>query len=554
MSGRLGNKRKVAFRAVALCALILMSLFAYYSYSTLTALNQSQDKLRQQIDELNQTNSNLQNQNSQLSSQLQAIQNRLLNNTQSLQANLDAMKANYSALQRDFLSSQDTVSNLQAEQKILQNRPQPVEPFNYLVYSNGGNYFAENGQTLAIDFSGNNATKVCQRCIDSLSAGTGGKIILAGTISLDGPLILQERQSKGSIEISGIGPAAQLIVADKKDGIDLVGNQAFGYGGPYHATLKDLVLTSGVPPNGKCINNGILISDWFDVDIQNVMVFYANNSGINIVDSASVNLESVYVEGCGGTEYGGANPLVGTGITLVGSKDCYFDACYSDTNMFGFLIKSNPTTYNLPRNVFLAQCEATLCQQTGISIANANGVVLSDSLVEGSNGDGTLIVDSVGVMVANTVIQGNSGNGLVVNSLNTNLSQGLITISNCNFEANTKNGIGLYSQNQMPLGSVSIISCKITNSGAGAHGNSDQPFLWDGININTDSITGGNCTNILVSSCFLGNRDGTNSTQEYGIRTLGNTDYVQIFQNNFFNNLAGNYSLVGSHNTIQNNY
>ena len=300
------------------------------------------------------------------------------------------------------------------------------------------------------------------------------------------------------------------------------------------------------------MNNGISIKDWFDVDIQNVMVFYANNSGINVVDSANVNFENVYVEGCGGTEYGGATPLVGVGISLVGSKDCYLEACYSDTNTFGFLIKSNPSNSNMPRNLFLTQCEATLCQQSGISIANANGMVLSDSLVEGSFGDGALIVDSFGINVANSVFQGNSGNGLAVNSLNADLSESLITISNCDFDANTKNGIGLYSQNQLPLGSVSITGCQITNSGEGDHGNPDQPFLWDGMNINTDSATGGNCNNILVSNCFLGNRDGTNPTQEYGIRTLGNTDYVQLFQNNFFNNLGGNYTLVGTHNTIQN--
>ena len=248
MLGKIGDKRTAAFRAVALCALILVSLFAYYTYSSLTGINETQDILKQQINELNQTNSNLQNQNNQLSSQLQAIQNQLLNNTQSLQANLDAMKANYSALQKDFLSSQNSLADLQEQQNTLQNKPQPTEPFNYLIYSNqNGNYIAENGNTLAIDYSGSSATKVCQHCIDTLASSNGGTIIIAGTLTLDGPLIIGEGKSNGSIEISGIGPAAQLIVADKQDGIDLVGNQTFGYGGPYHASIKDLVLTTGAP-------------------------------------------------------------------------------------------------------------------------------------------------------------------------------------------------------------------------------------------------------------------------------------------------------------------
>ena len=164
------------------------------------------------------------------------------------------------------------------------------------------------------------------------------------------------------------------------------------------------------------MENGIYIKNWFDVSIQNVMVFYANNSGIQIEDSADVKLQNVYVEGCGGTEYGGSQPLLGAGISIIGSKDCYLDNCYSDTNNFGFLIEANSKTDNLPNNIFLSECEATLCQQTGISIGSANGLVLSDSLVAGSSGDGIDIVDSLSVTVANTIIQGNSGNGLVINS------------------------------------------------------------------------------------------------------------------------------------------
>lgn len=544
---RLGNKHKLfnaTFSAIAVCSIIIASIFGYYNYSTSRVLEQTQENLKQQIDDLNNTNSNLQENNSELSSQLQTLQSQLLNNTESLQANLNSLKTNYTNLLGDFAASQNSLTALQTQQNTLQNKPQSVEPFNYLIYNSNGNYIAENGATLSIDYSGNNATKVCQSCIDSLTSRNGGKIILAGTLTLDGPLIIRQGQSNGSIEISGIGPAAQLIVSNKKDGIDLVGNQAFGYGGPYHAVIQDLVLTSGNPSSGKCMNDGICIRDWFDVNIQDVMIFYANDSGINIVDSASVKLENVYVEGSGGTEYGGANPLVGAGISLMSSKDCYFDACYSDTNMFGFLIEANPITNNIPRNIFLSQCEATSCEQVGVSIANADSVVFGDSLVEGSLGDGTLITDSFHLTIANTVIRGNQGNGLVVNSQSSNLDESLITIDNCIIDANGKNGIGIYSQNKMQVGDISIIGCQITDSGACVGAIPAQPYLWDGININTDAITGGNCTNIIVSSCFIGNSDGTNSTQEYGIRSLGNSDYIQVFQNNFFNNLAGDYTLV----------
>jgi Right handed beta helix region len=172
---------------------------------------------------------------------------------------------------------------------------------------------------------------------------------------------------------------------------------------------------------------------------------------------------------------------------------------------------------------------------------------LSDSFVTGSSGDGIGIVDSLSITVSNTIIQGNAGNGLVINS------QSLITIQNCIINANGKNDVGIYAQNNIAISDVEILDCMITNSGASVGGNPAQPWVWDGVNINTDLNTGGNCTHIQISNCFIGNQDGTTPTQNFGLRSLHNSDYVQVVQNDFFNNLAGNFSLVGANNSIANN-
>ena len=375
MQERLKNKQKKALKvtisAIFVALLVVGMIFGISNYQTESKTNQTLNELNLQINALDKTNLELQENNSQLSSQLQTLQSQLLNNTENLQANLNAMKANYTTLLGNLTNTQNTLTALEAQQNALQTKPEPDEPFNYLIYSNAtGNYVAENGATLAVDYSGSNATKVCQSCINSLLLGKGGKIILAGTINLEGPLIITQGASNGTIEIDGYGPSTQLIVPENEDGIDLVGNQAFGYGGPYNAVINDLVLTTGNPPQNKSMENGISIKNWFDVSIQNVYVYYANNSGIQIEDSADVNLQSVYVEGCGGTEYGGSQPLLGAGFSIVGSKDCYLDNCYSDTNYFGFLIKANPENSYLPNNIFLSECEATSCQLTGISIRN----------------------------------------------------------------------------------------------------------------------------------------------------------------------------------------
>ena len=261
-------------------------------------------------------------------------------------------------------------------QFVVEFQKLPVSSFNYLIFTDGrGNYYAENGETATIDYSGTSATEVTQNCIDALSS-FGGKIVFAGTINLNGPLTIEKGASNGLLELSGFGPYSQLVVEQGGDGIHIFGDQAFGYGGPYHVVVRDLVLTGETSPRGNFMNKGIYIKNWFGVSIENVMIFYANHSGILIEDSANIRLDNVYVEGCSGTEYGGIEPLQGVGIWLRGSKDCYFHNCYSDTNEFGFVLDANPETDNIPRNVFLTQCEATLSNQNGLSISYADGIVI----------------------------------------------------------------------------------------------------------------------------------------------------------------------------------
>ncbi len=402
-------------------------------------------------------------------------------------------------------------------------------------------------------FQAASGTQVGQNCITALST-SGGKIVFAGAINLDGPLIIQNGASNGRLEISGFGSSSQFIISQNSDGIRILGSQAFGYGGPYHVTIKDLVLTSAPTRVGRFIKNGIYIKNWFGVDVKDVMIFNANNSGILIEDSADVQLDNVYVEGGSGTEYGGSEPLTGAGIWLKGSKDCYFRNCYSDTNYDGFRIDSTSEKGDMPRSIFLTQCEATLSQQFGMLISRADGIVLSDSLVEGSNEDGIVIVDSFRINVANTLVIGNVGNGILINSYGLNMTQSEILINGCTIKSNNQNGIKIWAKYNMSITQVSIQDCNIILSGTGARGNLNQPNIWDGVFISNDATTGGNCKYIKITNCFLGNIAGANQTQSYGIRSLQNSDYVQIFHNNFFQNLAGNYTLGGTHNSIGDNY
>ena len=562
-AGRYVSTRIFVITLVAILA--GSAIVGYLSYSTIERVQLDQRDFQTEIGDLSSRITGLQTElNESLNSSnktqsefadlqfqfsaLQSKYNSLQTEYNTLDSSYDALQASFGMLQSQYSNLQTSFTKFVADYQTLRT----IEPYNYLVFTDGvGNYYAENGATGSIDFSGASGTQVGQSCINALSAA-GGKIVFAGAISLNGPLIIQNGASSGRLEISGFGSSSQFIIGQNSDGIRILGNQAFGYGGPYHVTIKDLVLTSATTRVGRFINNGIYIKNWFGVDIKDVMIFYANNSGALIEDSADVQLDNVYVEGCSGTEYGGSLPLTGAGFWLKGSKDCYFRNCYSDTNDYGFRIDYSETG-NMPRSVFLTQCEATLSQQFGVFISRADGIVLSDSLVEGSNKDGILIVDSFRINMANTLVIGNVGNGISITSQNLNMTQSEISINECTVKSNNQNGIKIWAKNNMPITQIAIQSSNIIISGTGARGNPYQPNVWDGVLIANDEMTGGKCNYIKIADCFIGNIAGAIQTQTYGIRSLQNSDYVQVFRNNFFQNLAGNYTLVGTHNSIGDN-
>ncbi len=546
--------------AVALLALIVASAVIGYVSSAFTNIQNRQNNLEAKYSKLSLDYANLQSNFSSLQSSLTQLQQ----NTTLIQTQLVDLNSQFNSTQtiQNFLVQQHEIfqaqlSNLQTNYSGFLTEYQSLgtaAPFSYLIFSDGkGKYYAENGTTQALDFSGTSGSQVGQKCIDALSA-SGGKIVFAGTIKLDSPLIIEKGFTNGLLELSGYGPSTQLISNRASDCIDVIGGKAFGYDGPYHVLIDNLVLTSEISPEGNYMNNGIYVKNWFNINIENVMVFYANNAGIFIEDSANVHLNNVYVEGCTGTEYGGTTPLTGAGFWLTGSKDCYLNQCFSDTNEIGFLFDSNNLTNNLPRNVFLTQCEATLTEKTGVSIANTHGIVLTSVLVEGSKSDGVMIVDSFQPSIINSILSGNLGNGLFITSESANMSQTQTTIKDCTLIGNSKNGIGIWAKNGENISQINIEGSTITNSGTGNRGTPDQPDIWDGIDISNDATTGGKCAYVTVANCFLGNEAGSTPTQKYGVRSLQNSDYVEVVNCNFFSNISGNFTLVGENNALKDNY
>ncbi len=543
--------------------LVVSSTIGYFNHtanqnaqSRLSALESSYQNLISQCAELQSNFSSIQESYDKLQTAYSSSQA----NFTALQMQLSQLKSEFNVSEVQYASFLDSFhtqfSTLQTNYTTLLSNWQAIgnaSAFSYLVFSDdNGTYWAENGTTATLDFSGVSGSQVGQRCIDSL-AKAGGRIVFAGTIVLDSPLTIQGGRTAGLIELSGFGPSTQLISPPGSDCIEITGAEPYGYGGPYHVTIRDMVLTSETSPKGNFMNTGITIKNWFGADIQNVMVFYAQKAGIYIEESANVHLDNIYVEGCYGSEYGGANALNGNGFWLKSSQDCYLTECFSDTNQIGFIIDSNPQTNDLPKNTFFTLCEATLSQAQGMSIANAHGIMVSSSLVEGSNSDGILVLDSSNVVIDESIINGNAGNGVVITTQNASMHQSLITIKNCMIDANSKNGIGIWAKNGDPISQVNIEDCSITNSGAAARQAPNQVDIWDGINISNDADATNNCTRISIAGCFLGNIMGSYPTQKYGVRSLQNSDYIKVINNYFFGNISGNCTLAGTHNTIGDN-
>jgi hypothetical protein len=550
------TKNKRFHLAILLVLLIFMSVLSYPSYLYVTVI-QTNKNLESENQEINSQLLDLQSNISRLKAQYQTLSarygtltfndtatiNDLIDRCRALQIEIASANINNTVLQTHYQNLLNYYSNVSDTIQMLSQGGN----FNYLIFDQGnGTYLAENGSTSKVDYSGTDGAKIIQKCIDSLN-DSGGKIVLTGKISIETPLIINGSSTNGLLQLSGFGPSTQLMVGNNSDGIDVLGNQPYGYGGPYHIIIDDLVLSAA---SGQCMNVGIHITNWFNVNVENVMVFYADSSGVLIEDCANVNLNKVYVEGCGGLEYGGNVPLNGTGICLKGSKDCYLQQCYSDTNSIGFKIESNKKTNNPGKSIFLNQCEATLNEQKGVIISNCEVVSMTNCLIEGTNNDGLMIIDSSHLNVINTLIKGNAGNGVVLTSDSSSMIESAITIQSCTISDNNQNGIGIWAKNAHDIGQVNILSCTITNSGTSARGHPNNIGFWDGINISNDPLTGGKCSDIKILQCLIGNKVDSLQTQKYGIRTLQNTDLIQLSQNSFFANITGNFTLAGSHNMI----
>ena len=212
------------FTVAYLTLLVVTVIVSYLGYSAIMKMQIDQSALQSKFDglssqyfglqanfsELQKNNSDLYFQRTNLQSQfssLESQQGMLQANYSILQSQHDILKSNHSTLQAQHHMLQANYSTLQANYtKFIADYQQlRSTPFSYLVFTDGnGNYYAENGTTRTINYSGTDLASILNAVITPGKTYhfLPGEYYLNSTVNVFG---------KNDVSISGSGLEASII-------------------------------------------------------------------------------------------------------------------------------------------------------------------------------------------------------------------------------------------------------------------------------------------------------------------------------------------------------
>jgi hypothetical protein len=238
--------------------------------------------------------------------------------------------------------------------QLLQMPEISIQPYSYIIFTDGTNYYAKNGKTGQIDFSGTDAGTVIQSAINALS-GKGGTIFLK----------------------AGIYVLTQQLDLSNSPGIKLVGEY-----GTYHEKGTILRPVSGV----RAIYAHTSDPFWSEITIENIGIYgqetlpsgvqgeiyiwsggrvHLRNIYIRNARNVGIKLESVTVGFIENVEI--VDGVSGSGISIL------FGEVYVDNVVIGNLPGAGINIYNTDY-VRLTNIREYVCN-TGISINTDRGPV-----------------------------------------------------------------------------------------------------------------------------------------------------------------------------------
>jgi hypothetical protein len=373
------------------------------------------------------------------------------------------------------------------------------QQYSYIIWTDGTNYYAKNGSTGEIDFSGTDATKVMQGAIDALR-DTGGVIyVRKGTYNASISLY-------SNITIKGEGASTTIIGIISATGTSDSKLQKI--------SIEDLHITGN--------SNGIVAHHVTQLRIKNVILDGA------LVDAISMKyVDQFEIDGCI------IHGVKGNGIYLGGSN--ISDAANGVIN--------NTWIYDAGAN--------------GIHIQYGDSIKVTNVVANNNTQNGIYVADSMNIFINKSVFDGNGDRGIYLNNVfssyisdsyaGINHGPAGITLENCRTCAvsaiavcNDKAGIYIYGGRNIILDKCMVLNNNVSNS--------SNSWEYAGIVIDNHA------SNIMINNTIsINSTDYPYQNQACGIQNFNGTNiYVNlcILRPNTIAPLCGDTSAIVVSNSI----
>ena len=473
------------FTVTYLTLLAVTAIVSYLGYSAIMKLQIDQKALQSKYDdlssqyfdlqanfsELQKNNSNIQVQLTNLQSQvsiLQSQQDILESKYSTLQSQQDLLQANYSTLQANY-------TKFMADYQQLRSTP-----FSYLVFTDGnGNYYAENGTTRTIDYSGTDLASILNAVItpgktcyflpgeyylnstvnvfgknDVSISGSGLETsiiqvpsdICAFNITGTGSNVHNARFSMSNIAINSTTSSTQPAIFIKyMNDIKLsdLSVMRFNVGYDIECTEKVYVYRCKVWSNKTTFSTGFKFVGYsIDIFLIDTLVLHNQPSGvgysfnncdsITLIDAIANPTVPSYGDGGYGFFFFNCHcvNLIGTisdgngshGYYLSSGFRYYFTGAWAGSN-FGNGLQSDSADH-----IMLSGCSFFTNHMDGIKLSNSTDTTISTVISTGNTEHGLEVSNTNGITVTSSILTQNGNKGIFLDVGN---SYAIVQNNNC---------------------------------------------------------------------------------------------------------------------------
>lgn len=441
----------------------------------------------------------------------------------------------------------------------------PETSYSFVIWKSGSTYYAKNGTTGIIDYSGADASTVIQAAIDSVEVNKGGIIFIRNgnytavdlTIDSSGVTLLGE-----GIQTDTYGAYEGAVLHSKDDASPIVTCTATIAHEVFDITLKNLIFDGYYNENGI----GVSATNIFRLHIEGCVFNEFDLQAIYAYSIYDLNIEHNIIRSCGGAvalgdaadkttiEVDGNAGAVNTANTFVRIIDNdlggpmyrgvsvtgIWDNCVIEGNYIeGVTHYSGAVTIPTANSIYITTSNVQVirnwCSSSGGSSIfnnnNAANIVIDRNTVTLAEGSGiqTGTTDYPFIITNNAVTWGESY-GLQINSGNETLIQGNI------IHDNDASGIIASKRSK-------IINNNLYNNGHGGGWGTNA-----GVFLNSAASSG----SILTGNSIWDNQGGA-ATQTTGI-VFSSSDYDVIEENYFGAGVTTVLDSAGTNCRIHNNY